>query len=75
MIASLVVARSEPAPIPDLEKLAASIVEATKASAGPSAPIPEKIQFSKYDGKMEANVLYSWLHQFNAYFVGYQEIR
>ena len=32
LISSLVVARSEPPPIPDLEKLATSIVEATKAS-------------------------------------------
>ena len=60
--------RSEPAPVPEFERLATTIVEATKASAGPSTLLSEKIQFSKYDGKMDSTVLYSWLHQFNAYF-------
>ena len=67
LIATLAVC-PDPSPIKDFESLATTIVEATKASVGPSTPLLEKILFSKYDRKMEANVLYSWLHQFNAYF-------
>ena len=33
-----------------------------------AAPVVEKVTFSKYDGKMDATVIHSWLHQFNAYF-------
>ena len=28
----------------------------------------EKVAFSKYDGKMDATAIHSWLHQFTAYF-------
>ena len=28
----------------------------------------EKFAFSKYDGKMDATAIHSWLHQFTAYF-------
>ena len=28
----------------------------------------KKVSFGKYDGKMDATAIHSWLHQFNAYF-------
>ncbi|RXY69460.1 hypothetical protein DD581_35430, partial [Klebsiella pneumoniae] len=40
----------------------------TGRDADSNNPVTEKLTFSKYDGKMDANVIHSWLHQFNAYF-------
>ena len=52
---------------PDYEQLAATIAAATTKQAS-SSPLPEKITFSKYDGKMDALVIHSWFHQFTSYF-------
>ncbi|WP_129321204.1 hypothetical protein [Enterobacter cloacae complex sp. 4DZ3-17B2] len=40
----------------------------TSREADSNNPVTKKLTFSKYDGKMDANVIHSWLHQFNAYF-------
>lgn len=58
----MVVMRPKPTPVPNFEKLATTIGKATKASVAPSIPLRDKIQFSKYDVKMDANIIYSLLH-------------
>ena len=51
----------------DYEQLAATIAAATAKQTG-SSLLPEKITFSKYDGKMDALVIHSWFYQFTSYF-------
>ena len=51
----------------DYEQLVATIAAATAKQAS-SSPLPEKITFSKCDGKMDALVIHSWFHQFTSYF-------
>lgn len=43
-------------------------VEAFKALVGLLTSLAEKIMFNKHDNKMEANMVYPWLHQFYANF-------
>lgn len=62
----------------DYDKLAASIAASiaaasVKAVHDSDAPVTEKLQLSKYDGKMDATTIYSWLHQFNSYFEATQK--
>lgn len=64
---ALLAERSNPSSDPDYEKLATTIAAATAKSVV-SSPMPEKVTFSKYDGKMDALALYSWFHQFTSYF-------
>ena len=70
LLSSMMVIRSDPSSSNiDYDRLASTIAAASvKASHDSHAPITEKLQFSKYDGKMDATTIYSWLHQFNSYF-------
>ena len=71
--------REESARIHDLltQVLVAKAAPSASGASSSSAPLPatdhhpthlEKVAFSKYDGKMDAMALHSWLHQFTAYF-------
>ena len=70
LLSSMMAIRSDPPPSGlDYDKLATTIAAASvQASRDSNAPVTEKLQFSKYDGKMDATTIYSWLHQFNSYF-------